>query len=294
MYILLFIGIITMDSTTNPLFKHFRQPVVYLKLPSGGSFWPDGSLDLPLNGELGILAMSTKDEIILKTPDALLNGQGVVDVIQSCCPSIKDAWQTPSIDVDALIIAIRIASYGNEMEFTSECPHCKNENEYNIDLSKVLAGITAPDYSKKLEIDNLKIKLKPQPYFSSNHSNKLLFEERQLIRTLAHMENNAEDIKPIFNQQLSRIIDLNMLLYVNSTDYIELEDNTIVHNSEYIRDFYTNCNSEITRKLKEHLDSMADIANIKPVDVICNNEECKKPFSINITYDYASFFGKGS
>ena len=103
----------------NPLAKHFRQPVIYLKLPSGGAYWPDGSIDLPLNNEIPVLAMSTKDEIVLKTPDALLNGQGVVNVIQSCCPNIKDAWKMPSVDVDATIIAIRIASYGNQMDFTT-------------------------------------------------------------------------------------------------------------------------------------------------------------------------------
>ena len=31
------------------------------------------------------------DEITFKTPDALLNGQATVDVIQSCIPNIKDA-----------------------------------------------------------------------------------------------------------------------------------------------------------------------------------------------------------
>jgi hypothetical protein len=62
------------------------------------------------------MSMTTKDEITLKTPDALLNGQGVVNVIESCCPAIKDAWAMPSIDVDATLIAIRIASYGNQMD----------------------------------------------------------------------------------------------------------------------------------------------------------------------------------
>ncbi len=35
----------------------------------------------------------------------------------------------PSIDVDATLIAIRIASYGNQMDFTSQCPHCKTDQE---------------------------------------------------------------------------------------------------------------------------------------------------------------------
>ena len=78
----------------NPLANYFRQPAIYLKLPSAGRWWPQGSLELSESQELPIYPMSTKDEILIRTPDALLNGQGVVDVIQSCCPAMKNAWHT--------------------------------------------------------------------------------------------------------------------------------------------------------------------------------------------------------
>ena len=109
---------------SNPLAKHFRQPVMYLKLPSNGRWWANGALEIPVTGEIPIYAMTAKDELMFKTPDALLNGQGVVDVIQSCMPNIKDAWRIPNLDIDVILIAIRIASYGHEMEFESTCPHC--------------------------------------------------------------------------------------------------------------------------------------------------------------------------
>ena len=100
---------------SNPLAKHFRQPALYVKLTSNGSFWPDGSLDLPVTGEIPIYPMTTKDEITLRTPDALINGTSVVKVIESCAPNIKDAWKMPTVDVDSTLIAIRIASYGPKM-----------------------------------------------------------------------------------------------------------------------------------------------------------------------------------
>ena len=100
----------------NPLFKHFRQPAIHIKLPSEGQYWPAGSVEIPQTGELPIYPLTTRDELTLRTPDALMNGSSVVDVMQSCCPSIKNAWDMPSVDVDAILIAIRIASYGHELE----------------------------------------------------------------------------------------------------------------------------------------------------------------------------------
>jgi hypothetical protein len=140
----------------NPLMAHFRQPAIYFNLPSQGQFWTSG-LEMPESGDLPIYPMTARDEITLKTPDALLNGQGVVDVIHSCCPNITDAWQMPSIDVDATLIAIRIASYGNKMDFDSKCPHCSEENRFEADLGTLLAKVVTPDYTKKISVQNLSI-----------------------------------------------------------------------------------------------------------------------------------------
>jgi len=66
----------------NPLKKYFRQPKIYISLPSQGKFYPDGSIEMTENGELPVYSMTAKDEMIIKTPDALLNGSSTVEVIQ--------------------------------------------------------------------------------------------------------------------------------------------------------------------------------------------------------------------
>lgn len=283
-----------MEQSANPLAKHFRQPVLYIKLPSEGAFWPEGSINIPINGEVGILSMSTKDEIILRTPDALLNGQGVVSVIESCCPSIKDAWQMPSIDVDSTIIAIRIASYGNQMDFSSKCPHCEETSEYAIDLGVVMSNITTPNYSKKIKIDDLQIKLKPQAYFSVNRTNQIEFEEKQILRTLTADNLDDETVKKIFAEQITKLINLNIEILAGSTAYIELSDGTIVSDNNYINEFYTNCDATIVKTVKTTISDMNTKNGLKPVPVICNNKECAKGFGVGITFDFASFFAVGS
>ena len=85
-----------MTENTNPLNKYFRQPSIYVTLPSGASY-PPTVLQQTQSGEIGIQPMTAKDEIRFKTPDALMNGQGVVDVIESCVPQIKDAWQIKNL-----------------------------------------------------------------------------------------------------------------------------------------------------------------------------------------------------
>ena len=173
-----------MQKSTNPLASHFRQPAIYLKLPSGGKYWVTGSLNLPANGEIGIMPMTTKDEILLRTPDALMNGDGVVKVIESCCPNINNAWGMPTIDADSILIAIRIATYGNEMDIDSTCPKCQHENRHQIPLGDVLMRVRSPDYTPVLNLNGLQIRFKPINYMQSTKNNIIDFENQKLAEVI--------------------------------------------------------------------------------------------------------------
>jgi len=281
--------------SSNPLARHFRQPSIYLKLPSKGNYWREGSIDFPVTGEIPILPMSTKDEITLKTPDALINGQGVVNVIQSCCPDIKDAWLTPSVDIDAILIGIRIASYGNAMDIASTCPHCQAENEFSIDLSHVLSSITMPQYAQKVEFEGFKIKLKPAPYYAINQANQITFEEQQILKSLAGIDPENPDSQALaeeFDRHLKRLIDLSVSNLGNSTDYVELDDGSIVTNEEHINEFYQNCDTKVIKAVQSKLAEFSEAGGIKAIPVACNS--CNSPFTVALTFDYASFFAEGS
>ena len=69
--------------------KYYRQPQLHISLPSKGKWWPPGSIEFSANNELPVMPMTAKDEIAMKQPDALMNGQATVDVVQSCIPGIK-------------------------------------------------------------------------------------------------------------------------------------------------------------------------------------------------------------
>jgi hypothetical protein len=59
----------------NPLAKFFRQPAIYVRLPSQGRNWVTGTINYPESGELAVLPMTAIDEITYRTPDALFNGE---------------------------------------------------------------------------------------------------------------------------------------------------------------------------------------------------------------------------
>ena len=132
---------------TNPLASHFRKVDMYVPLPSKGKYY-DSPLELSTDLELGIYPMTVRDEIEIKSADALYNGNGLFHLIESCIPSIKNAANMPICDVDPILLGIRQASYGENLDMILTCPECKNETEYSIDMTKILLNRQARDMDR--------------------------------------------------------------------------------------------------------------------------------------------------
>ena len=274
--------------STNPLAGFFRQPVIHLKLPSNGQYWDDNALSLPVTGEIPIYPMTTKDEITLRTPDALLNGSSVVSVISSCCPNILDPWNMPSIDVDAVLIAIRIASYGSKMEIETKCPHCQEENTYEINLNNVLAEVKVPNYNEPAIFNGLKIKFRPQKYFSVNKTNQEDFEEQKILQAVSSTSMTVEEKTAAVTEHMKRLVDLNLKIMIDSTESIITPTGQVVTEAAFINEFYQNADRNVQKTVRNWLENAASVAAIKPVKVSC--ADCTKDFNVAITFDYANFF----
>ena len=178
----------------NPLSGFYRQPKIYIKLPSSGRFYPEGSLDLSSTGDYPVFAMTAKDELMFKTPDALLSGQSTVEVIKSCIPAILDPWRMPSIDLDVCLIAIRIATYGDNMELTSECPNCKSQNEYDINLSNWLEKFVNFQYQELINHEELKLYVRPYTYQEVTKNTIKTFEQQRIF-SIVNDENISDEEK---------------------------------------------------------------------------------------------------
>jgi hypothetical protein len=273
---------------SNPLSGHFRQPSVFMKLPSGGRYWQPGSISMPANGEIGIMPMTTKDEIMLRTPDALMNGQGVVSVIESCVPAISNAWAMPNIDVDAVLIAIRMATYGEEMDMESKCPTCDTENRHQFGLGQILMRVRSPNYNETINIDGLIIKFKPVNYLQSTQNNIARFEEQKIIQLINNDNIDGDTRKAQLDIHLQKIIASNIEQLTNSTESITTENGDIVDNKAFIAEFYDKTSNNVIKTVQKKLREFADIAGLPPTRVMC--EGCEKEYDLEVNFDYANFF----
>lgn len=277
----------------NPLKKYFRQPKVYITIPSQGRFYPQGAIEYPENGELPVFAMTAKDELTMKTPDALLNGQATVDVIQSCIPNIKDAWQMPSIDLDAALVAIRIATYGEQLEITSRVPKIGDERTYSIDLRNILNKLVTVIYNDTIKLQNMIVKLRPLTYREFSTTSIKTFEEQRIFKLVNDNKIPDEEKLIKFNESFKKLTDITINTLNYCIDKIIIDD-TEVSNRAHIKEFVDNADKDFYTFITEHLTAEKKKFQIEPMKVISSEDDIARgapsEFEVPITFDQSNFF----
>ena len=282
----------------NPLMNFMRQPKIYIRLPSEGRYWAPGSIEIPENGELPVYSMTAKDELAFKTPDALMNGQAVVDVIQSCVPSIKDAWKTPNIDLDLILIAIRIATYGEKMEVTHTVPNTDESVEHEVNLQVLLDQMTNNEWEEAVEINgSMTAFIHPLTYKHLTLTSMKAFETQRLMEAI-NDENLPDEKKlEIFNTSFNKMTSITIDLIVDSIHSIQTSE-TIVKDKKFIREFLDNADKDVVGKIKGHIDQMKLKNGLQPIEIHSTEEQIKlgapETYLVPIQFDNSNFFAPDS
>jgi hypothetical protein len=277
--------------SNNPLKQYFRQPAIYVRLPSQGKFYPPGTINLPPTGEMPILPMTAIDEITYRTPDALFNGQATVSVLQSCVPDILDAWTTPAMDIDTLLISIRIASYGPDMDFGTKCPACGHECEHTVDLRSILDRMRTPDYNASLKSGDLEIFFRPMTYKHINDNNALQYENQKLLQLLPDSEVAETEKMTALSAALKRITEITVRALAQSIAVVKTPQ-ALVSEAEHIEELLNNCDRDLFGRIRDHIVELKSQAEMPPMTLTC--PECTNEYQQAITLDMSSFFAPAS
>ena len=277
----------------NPLRKYFRQPKVYITLPSKGKFYPEGDIEIPETNEFPVFAMTAKDELTMKTPDALLNGAATVDVIRSCIPTIKNPWAMPSIDLDAALIAIRIATYGDQMEITTKVPGTGEERTFTIDLRQLLNTLVTKEYDTETVINDMKVSIRPLTYKEFTDASLKTFEEQRIFNLVNDDEIPDQEKLARFNVSFQKLTDLTVTSLAKSIVKITIGD-TEVTNNVHIDEFVKNADKDFYNQVLAHIETQRDLFVLEPLKVTSSEEDiaagAPKEYEVPITFDQSNFF----
>lgn len=270
----------------NPLQQYFRRPSIHFRLPSNYTYNP-GVVEVPATGELPVYPMTAIDEVTTRTPDALFNGSAVVDVIKSCVPSIKNPWEITSVDLDPILVAIRIATNGDKMEIDTECPKCNEPARYGVSLTDMLNKFRAGDYSKTLKVGQLEFKFRPLTYRQINTQAIDQFSIQKTLINLDSMEEGDAKTKMV-NDMFMRINDLTLKAVASTIEHITTPESRVSENN-FIVEFLQNCEAKVYEEIRDYSISLRQTSQTPPLNITCPSCQHKyeQPFTVNVS----DFFG---
>jgi hypothetical protein len=281
----------------NPLMKHFRQPKLYIDLPSKGLFYPQGTLELTEDGKVAVYAMTAKDEIMIKTPDALLNGQSTVSVIENCVPGIKNGWVVPNIDLDALLTAIRIATYGEMLSMEFTLPGTTEERAFETNLVELLDELVQGEYETSYTHNEFTIETAPMTYKQFTDVALKTFEEQRIIRIVDDNDMSESEKIQKFNETFKRLTDININNVYNSVKSIKIGDQTVT-DKRHLDEFLQNAPVDVYKSILDHIDAQRTKFTVKPRKIITSEEDraagAPDTIEVPINFDASNFFALGS
>ena len=285
-----------MTENTNPLGKYYRQPQVYIKLPSKGKYYSADVFTPTETGEIPILPMTAKDELAFKTPDAMMNGQATVDVIKSCVPNMKNPWKMVNYDTDTVLLAIRIATYGETMDITYVVPEINESQSTTVNLPAMLddvSQIDPQDYATTKS--GFKVKIDPLTYDKLSKIQVAQFEQQKIYSNVAESGLTEAQKSERFAESYRKMQNINVELLIDSIAEITTPDGQTVKDAKQIFDFISNCDTKITKEIEAVLGDLRSQCSMKPLQIKATELQIKKgvptSYEVPVTFDTANFFG---
>lgn len=274
-------------STNNPLKQYFRSIKLYTKLPSGTTYYDN--VDFNDDGELGIMAMTAKDEMTARNPDALLNGEAIVDLINSCVPGVPNPKKLLANDIDALMIAIRHATYGDDIEINSVCPKCKHDNLFKVNVGQSLSSMTMleEDYSISLS-SGITIHVQPYGYKETVKALKAQFEQMKIARDIDSDTMQDDQRLKLFSTSFKTIANLNLNLLTSCIIKITHGKDGVVTNREHILDFLQNVEKDVYTQLDKLVKDINQVGVKKDFTAKC--EKCEHEWQADVDFNPVNFF----
>ena len=273
----------------NPLKQYFRQVKLWMRLPSGTSYYDKNVIQFTDKGEVGILPMTGKDELALKNPDSLLNGEALIEVILSCVPAVKNPRVLLTNDIDALITAIRFATFDDNLETSIHCPSCGTENTFKLDLEYALDNMDflEPDYVVNLD-SGISVYVKPYSFPDLLKGLHAQFESSKLDRAMASETLTDEERTNIFGKAYKEMATLTYELMLNSIIKVVDESNNVnVTNKSHIKEFLFNIDKKSADKISDIVKEINHIGIKRTFTAKC--EKCDHSWESEIDFNPVNF-----
>lgn len=288
----------------NPLKRVFRTSNLSIGLPTKGRWYVNEDVELSEDKELDIFPMTALDDILLNTPDAMLNGQALEQVIKHCAPAVKNVKKLMLPDLDAIFVGIKSATNNGKVDYERNCPKCDAENVFDLNCQMLLNTMTyinEDELTVHIHDDGLIVHVKPHSFEMRQIYTKKDFEEQKLLRAMDMADEQADAAHKMNELVKADILAQHVFNSFKSTfelvsksieKVVMTKENVVVTDSDHINEWLLNIGEPKTRIILDEINKLNNVGVLKTLPVTCAS--CGHAWEDTMTYDPASFFTRRS
>lgn len=273
---------------TNPLIQAYKKPSLFIPLPSKGNYYKKKP-KLSIDNELAVYAMTARDELITKTPDALFNGEATISLIKSCCPDIEDPESMPVNDLLVILVGIRQASYGREIDIDVKCPKCEYQNQLQLDASVMLSTVKTDPIDPSVTLPS-EFKIVCNPYTLTDRTLLQVQQVKQskMIQGLASEKLDDVARQELFGKTFVEIAELTVDLITNAIQSVQGKDTDVITDKETIREWLQTITKADYDAIKAKVEQLSESGLETQFNASC--QDCGHTWKTGVDLDIANFF----
>lgn len=259
-------------------------------------WYSDDQVETTDDGEIAVYPMGAIDDIMLNTPDAMLNGRALENVIRSCAPGIKDVKRFMIPDLEAVFVGIKSATSSGKTDYERKCPSCGHENTFDLNCQAILNSMTFID-ENDLTIrfnDDMVVHVRPYDFEMRQLFIKREFEEEKAMRALESSSSTDEiERAATLSASVDRMAKITFALVSKSIEKIQLiKEGQMVTDPDHISEWLTSISKQQAEMVIEAVNKLNQVGVMKKISVSCEN--CGHSWEDPLSFDPTSFFGKRS
>jgi hypothetical protein len=267
------------EAKENPLLSKMKNVIqgTTIGLPSKGLFYDNGELEEGVvNGEIVLYPMTTLDEIIIRTPDMLLQGTAIEKVLLRCAPAIKKPADLFFRDIDYILVMLRLISYGDKTTIPVQCPSCLTDAEEGEVVPHIEYPISMDHFIKKskaLELEDIE-----KNYVLTLSNSMVIYLRPSKYAEMMNMYKINDDSKS--SEEIEEAITTSILAVIKRVD--DVSDREFI--KEWLKQLPITLMREIIARISEANNWGLDFS----YNITC--KDCKTKHNISYILNPVSFF----
>ena len=202
---------------------------------------------------------------------------------------------TPSIDLDTLLIAIRMATYGETMEINFNVPGANEKVAHTINLPAILDELQKTKVDAQIVLkDGLKVKVRPLTYKDMTSTSLQTFQQQKMYSAIQDSKLADEEKAKRFNDAFKALTDLNASILLKNIEGILMQDGTEITDPAHIKEFVENANATLIKEVEDKLMKLRGQGAVKPLKMKATEDQIKKgapaTYEVPVTFDTSNFF----